>query len=86
MDCFRIVSRERAAKKCTRVLRRDLRSLAMSQLIAADIGSHSSPQAAVRIERDQIAGATRQPRCALNRRINHYFSVFELIVGARADS
>jgi len=57
MDCFRIVSRERAYEKRTRVLRRDPRSLAMSQLIAADTAWHSSPQAAVRIERDQIRRA-----------------------------
>jgi hypothetical protein len=58
----------------------------MSQLMAADIGRHSSPHAAVRIEGDQFAGATRQPRRALNRRISHYFSVFESVIGARADS
>jgi hypothetical protein len=46
-------SRTRIAKSM-RVLRRDLRSLAMSQLEAADIGRHCSPPAATRIERDQF--------------------------------
>jgi hypothetical protein len=68
MDCFRIVSRERAQQK----------------KIHARTSARSS--AALRIERDQIVGATRQPRCALNCGIGHYFSVFELIIGARADS